>query len=95
MIQLQRILAKLASDAHKPDGLTIISPEQATAFLDALSIDTFFGVGKVTAGKLRELGIEHGTDLKWLGEERLRVLLGKQGSQLYRFVRGEDDRFVE
>jgi DNA polymerase-4 len=90
-----KFLAKLASDAHKPDGLTVISPEQARAFLDALSIDKFFGVGKVTAGKLRELGIESGADLKRLGEERLRALLGKQGSQLYRFVRGEDDRPVE
>src|SRR6266849_6618473 len=90
-----KFLAKLASDAHKPDGLTVISPEQAPAFLDALSIDKFFGVGKVTAGKLRELGIENGADLKRLGEERLRSLLGKHGSQLYRFVRGEDDRPVE
>jgi DNA polymerase-4 len=90
-----KFLAKVASDAHKPDGLTVLSPEQAPAFLEALSIDKFFGVGKVTAGKLRELGIEHGVDLKRLGEERLRVLLGKQGSQLYRFVRGEDNRPVE
>jgi DNA polymerase-4 len=90
-----KFLAKLASDANKPDGLTVISPEQAPAFLDALSIEKFFGVGKVTAGKLRELGIENGADLKRLGEERLRALLGKQGSQLYRFVYGEDDRPVE
>src|SRR6266567_8504133 len=90
-----KFLAKLASDAHKPDGLTVISPEQAPAFLEALSIEKFFGVGKVTAAKLRELGIEHGIDLKGLGEERLRALLGKHGSQLYRFVRGEDDRPVE
>lgn len=90
-----KFLAKLASDAHKPDGLTVISPEQAPAFLDTLSIDKFFGVGKVTAGKLRELGIENGADLKRLDEERLRALLGKHGSQLYRFVRGQDDRPVE
>src|SRR5215472_12155385 len=90
-----KFLAKVASDAHKPDGLTIISLEQAPAFLEALSIDTFFGVGKVTAAKLRELGIEHGADLKRLGEERLRALLGKHGSQLYRFVCGKDDRSVE
>ena len=90
-----KFLAKLASDAHKPDGLTVISPEQASAFLDALSIDKFFGVGKVTAAKLRELGVENGADLKRLDEERLRTLLGKQGSQLYRFVRGEDNRPVE
>jgi len=90
-----KFLAKLASDAHKPDGLTVISPEQAPAFLEALSIDKFFGVGKVTATKLREVGIEHGADLKRLGEERLRALLGKHGSQLYRFMCGEDDRPVE
>ena len=73
----------------------MISPEQAPAFLEALSIDTFVGVGKVTAAKLREVGIEQGADLKRLGEEHLRALLGKHGSQLYRFVRGEDDRPVE
>jgi DNA polymerase-4 len=89
-----KFLAKLASDAHKPDGLTVISPEQAPAFLDTLSIDKFFGVGKVTAGKLRKLGIENGADLKRLDEERLRALLGKYGSQLSRFVRSEDDRPV-
>ncbi len=90
-----KFLAKLASDAHKPDGLTVITLEQASAFLDVLSIDTFFGVGKVTAAKLREVGIANGADLKLMGEERLRALLGKQGSQLYRFVHGEDDRPVE
>jgi len=90
-----KFLAILASDAHKPDGLTVISLEQAPAFLEALSIDKFVGVGKVTATKLREVGIEHGIDLKHLGEERLRALLGKHGSQLYHFVRGEDGRPVE
>jgi DNA polymerase-4 len=90
-----KFLAKLASDAHKPDGLTVISPAQAPTFLDALPIDKFFGVGKVTAAKLKELGIANGADLKRLGEERLRALFGKQGSQLHHFVRGEDDRPVE
>ncbi len=65
-----KFLAKLASDAHKPDGLTVISLGQAPAFLDALSIDEFFGVGKVTAGKLREVGIEHGADLRGCVQRR-------------------------
>jgi DNA polymerase-4 len=90
-----KFLAKVASDAHKPDGLTVIPLQDAPAFLGALSIDKFFGVGKVTAAKLRNLDIENGADLKRLGEDRLRTLLGKQGSQLYRFVCGEDDRPVE
>ena len=90
-----KFLAKIASDAHKPDGLTVIAQDEASVFLEALPIEKFFGVGKVTAAKLRELGIQTGADLKRLGEERLRDLLGKHGGQLYRFACGEDDRAVE
>ena len=90
-----KFLAKIASDAHKPDGLTVISQEEAPAFLEALSIEKFLGVGKVTAARLRELGIQNGADLKHMGEERLRDLFGKHGGQLYRFACGEDDRPVE
>jgi DNA polymerase IV len=90
-----KFLAKIASDAHKPDGLTVISQEEAPAFLEALPIEKFFGVGKVTAAKLRELGIQTGADLKHQGEERLRELFGKYGGQLYRYACGEDDRPVE
>ena len=90
-----KFLAKIASDAHKPDGLTVISQQEASAFLEALPIEKFFGVGKVTAAKLRELGIQTGADLKHLGEERLRELFGKHGGQLYRYACGIDDRPVE
>ncbi len=60
-----------------------------------LPIDQFFGVGKVTAAKLRQRSIETGADLKRLGENQLRVLLGTYGSFLYHLVCGEDDRPVE
>jgi DNA polymerase-4 len=90
-----KFLAKIASDAHKPDGLTVITPEESPVFLEELPIELFFGVGKVTAAKLRELGIQNGADLKRLGEERLHDLLGKHGGQLYRFACSEDDRPVE
>ncbi|HEX6554938.1 MAG TPA: DNA polymerase IV [Ktedonobacteraceae bacterium] len=90
-----KFLAKIASDAHKPDGLTVIPQEEAPAFLEALPIEKFFGVGKVTAAKLRELGIQIGADLKRLGEERLRELLGKHGGQLYGYACGMDGRPVE
>ena len=90
-----KFLAKIASDAHKPDGLTVISQEEASAFLETLPIEKFFGVGKVTAARLRELGIQTGADMKHLGEERLRELLGKHGGQLYHYACGEDDRPVE
>jgi DNA polymerase-4 len=90
-----KFLAKIASDAHKPDGLTVISQDEAPAFLEVLPIEKFFGVGKVTAAKLRELGIQTGADLKHMGEERLRDLFGKHGGQLYHYACGEDGRPVE
>src|SRR5712692_11569084 len=89
------MLAKLGSDAHKPDGLTLITPEQAPAFLDALPVEKFFGVGKVTAAALRARGILTGADLRRMSEEQLRALLGSRGSLLYQHVRAEDDRPVE
>ncbi len=90
-----KFLAKIASDAHQPNGLTVIPLEEASAFLEGLPIEKFFGVGKVTAAKLRELGIQTGAGLKHMGEERLRDLFGKHGGQLYRYACGEDDRPVE
>jgi DNA polymerase-4 len=92
---LTKLLSKLGSDAHKPDGLTLITPEQAPAFLDALPVEKFFGVGKVTAAALRKHGILTGADLKQVSEERLRQLLGSRGSLLYQHVRAEDERPVE
>jgi DNA polymerase-4 len=90
-----KFLAKIASDRNKPDGLTIITPQEAPGFLEALPIEKFLGVGKVTASRLRTLGIQTGADFKRLGEERLRELLGKHGAQLYHYACGEDDRSVE
>ncbi len=90
-----KFLAKIASDRNKPDGLTVISPEEAPSFLDALPIEKFFGVGKVTAAKLRSMGIHTGADLKRLGARNLRELLGKHGTQLYHYACGEDNRAVE
>jgi len=94
-VSFNKLLAKLGSDAHKPDGLTLITPELAFAFLDALPVDKFFGVGKVTAAVLRERGILTGADLRRMSEEQLRELLGSRGSLLYQHVRAEDERPVE
>ena len=90
-----KFLAKIASDRNKPDGLTVITPQEAPAFLETLPIEKYFGVGRFTADRLRTLGIQTGADLKRLGEERLRDLLGKHGTQLYRYACGEDNRPVE
>ena len=94
-VSFSKSLAKVASDAQKPDGLTVICLQQASDFLDALPIEQFFGVGKVTATKLRQLGIERGADLKHVGEQRLHGLLGNQGNALYRLACAQDDRPVE
>jgi len=94
-VSFNKLLSKLGSDAHKPDGLTLITPEQAPAFLDALPVEKFFGVGRVTAAALRERGILSGSDLRRMGEEELRGLLGSRGSLLYQHVRAKDDRPVE
>jgi DNA polymerase-4 len=94
-LSFNKFLAKLASDAYKPDGLTLITPEHAPAFLDALPIERFFGVGKVTAATLRKQGIQSGADLRQISEERLRALLGSRGSLLSQYVRAEDERPVE
>src|SRR5258708_36476735 len=58
-----KFLAKIASDQQKPDGLTVITVEEAPKFLAALPIEKFFGVGKVTTARLRNLGIQTGDDL--------------------------------
>ena len=93
--RLQRILAKLASDYQKPNGLTVVSPEQVEAFLDATPIKKFFGVGKVTAARLRDMGVLTGADLKQCSEEELRRSLGERGSMLYHCARGVDERPVQ
>jgi Nucleotidyltransferase/DNA polymerase involved in DNA repair len=93
-VSYNKFIAKLASDYHKPDGLTVIPPERAERFLEQLPIHKFFGVGKVTAARLHALGIENGADLKQMSEQRLRELFHKHGTVLYQSVRGEDSRPV-
>ncbi len=94
-VSSSKFLAKLASDYRKPDGLTVVAPEQVGAFLDATPIEKFFGVGKVTATRLREMGVLTGADLKRLSEEELRRFLGERGNMLYHYVRGVDERPVQ
>jgi DNA polymerase-4 len=67
-VSYNKFLAKIASDYRKPDGLFVIEPEKAEAFVEKLTIDKFFGVGKVTAKRMVELGIRTGYDLKQWSE---------------------------
>lgn len=94
-ISYNKFLAKIASDYQKPDGLFVIEPAKAAAFVEKLPVEKFFGVGKVTAARMTELGIRTGYDLKQWHEADLVREFGKAGSAYYHFARGEDTREVE
>jgi DNA polymerase-4 len=79
----------------KPDGLTFIGPSRVESFMEALPVEKFFGVGKVTATKMKNMGIHQGADLKALTEGELTRHFGKSGKFFYRVVRGIDDRAVQ
>ncbi len=89
------LLTKIASDLNKPDGLTFIAPAGVVEFMELLPVEKFFGVGKVTADKMRRMNLHTGADLKQLTEEALTSHFGKAGRFYYRIVRGIDDRKVE
>ena len=94
-VSFNKFLAKTASGMNKPDGLTLIRPEDATAFLAALPIERFYGVGEVTARKMKELGIHTGADLLQRSDQELAKHFGKTGLFYSRIARGEDDRAVQ
>lgn len=89
-----KFLAKLASDFEKPNGLTVILPDQALDFLAALPIEKFYGIGKVTAEKMRRQGILTGSDLRRQSQADLSRWFGKAGAAYYKLVRGIDERPV-
>lgn len=93
-ISVNKFLAKTASDYNKPDGMTLIGPEKVIEFLEQLPIEKFFGVGKVTAEKMKGLGIYTGLDLKAWSKERLKLKFGKAGGFYFDIVRGIDTRPV-
>jgi len=87
-ISINKFIAKVASDINKPNGQKTINPEEVIPFLETLSVNKFYGVGKVTAAKMHNLGIFKGLDLKNKTEEELTQLFGKSGSFYYNIVRG-------
>jgi DNA polymerase-4 len=93
-VSINKFLAKVASDQDKPDGLFVITPKQAEAFVENLPIEKFFGIGKVTAEKLHQLGIMHGRDLKKISREELVSRFGKVGRYYFQISRAIDHREV-
>ncbi len=93
-ISINKFLAKIASDFRKPNGLMLIRPEEADGFLKKLAIHKFHGIGKVTAAKMKALGIHSGADLmKWSKPDLVRKF-GKMGGFFYHIARAEDFRPV-
>ena len=87
-ISINKFIAKVASDINKPNGQKTINPEEVILFLEELSVNKFYGVGKVTAAKMNNLGIFKGLDLKNKSLEELTKLFGKSGNFYYNIVRG-------
>jgi len=94
-VSYNKFLAKMASDVKKPDGIFVIEPHQAVSFLQSLDIGKFFGIGEVTADKLRKMGIKNGSDLYALSLDAMIKIFGKRGLFFYDIVRGTDRRKVE
>jgi DNA polymerase-4 len=87
-ISINKFIAKIASDYNKPNGQKTVNPEEVNAFLELLDIRKFYGVGKVTAEKMYQLGIFTGKDLKSKSEAYLESHFGKSGAYYYAVVRG-------
>lgn len=94
-VSYNKFLAKIASDYRKPDGLCTIHPDQALDFIARLPIESFWGVGPVTAKKMHSLGIHNGAQLRVCPEATLLREFGKAGSIYHDFARGIDLRPVE
>lgn len=94
-VSVNKFVAKIASDLNKPNGLTFIGPSRIESFMEALPVEKFFGVGKVTAEKMKNMGLHTGADLKKLSEEELTRRFGKAGRFFYKIVRGVDERPVQ
>jgi DNA polymerase IV len=90
-----KFIAKLASDYRKPDGLTVIRPEQGPEFVASLPVARFHGVGPVTAKKMEALGIFTGADLRAWTLPELEARFGSSGAWYHRICRGIDEREVK
>jgi DNA polymerase IV len=94
-VSINKFVAKIASDMNKPDGLTFIGPSRIEKFMEGLSVEKFYGVGKVTAARMKTMGLHTGADLKKLSESEMVQYFGKPGKFYYQIVRGIDNRQVQ
>ena len=90
-----KLVAKIASDVHKPDGLCVVPPEEVAAFLAPLPVSRLWGVGPKTAERLEQLGIRTVADVRALARDELERRFGRYGELLSRLSWGDDPRVVE
>jgi DNA polymerase IV len=93
-VSYNKLLAKLASDHRKPDGLFVITPRMGPAFVETLPVGRFHGIGPATAARMNQLGIHTGLDLRRQTLAFLKARFGKAGEFYHGAARGEDDRPV-
>lgn len=86
-----KLVAKIASDMKKPDGLTIVRPEDIERFLEPLYVRKIPGIGPKTENALSRLNIKTIRDIKNIEEDKLKELFGKWGVDIFRKARGIDD----
>lgn len=94
-ISVNKFVAKIASDYNKPNGQKTINPEEVESFLESLDVKKFYGIGKVTAEKMYQLGIYTGSDLKAKTIEFLDEHFGKSGRHYFYLVRGISNSAVK
>ncbi|PKF51822.1 DNA polymerase IV [Enterovibrio nigricans] len=90
-----KFIAKVASDINKPDGIHVVTPQDVDDFVKALALEKIPGVGKVTLGKLHEMGLYVGEDVQNFEKNTLLQRFGKFGQSLWNRCHGIDDRNVE
>jgi DNA polymerase-4 len=93
-VSYNKFLAKMASDENKPDGLFVITPRMGPAYVEALPVGKFHGIGPATQAKMKGLGIYTGSDLKAKSLSFLQEQFGKAGPYYYSLARGIDERRV-
>jgi DNA polymerase-4 len=93
-VSYNKFLAKLASDHRKPDGIYVITPRMGPAFVEALPVGKFHGIGPATAAKMNALGLFTGIDIRNASREFLTSHFGKAGAYYHGVAHGIDDRPV-
>jgi DNA polymerase-4 len=93
-VATNKLVAKVASDRHKPGGLTVVRPGEEAVFLSPLPVRVLLGVGPVTERRLAAMGVKTVGDLARMPEDELRARFGKHGAEMARQARGIDERPV-